>query len=178
MRKTIEQKAADFSAPSTIDVLHQLVAESTTSTEFWARLSETPVRVDMPVEEVIEVSNEIQGHLFQVQGTLEIVFPAQTFARMIVIGGGIQVVGFDGGCDFLKQGEQSEQISNTATTATPVEGYGDCWILVLYEGQSPTITSVNGAATVAAPYYWGYDKRYAQTYEVGGETWESMEPNE
>lgn len=178
MNKTREQKAADFSALSTIDVLQQLVAESATSAEFWHRLSETPVRVDMPVEAMIEVSNDIQGQLFQVQGPLEITFPKQTSARLIVIGGGIQLVGVDGASDFLKLGEQSEQIADTTITATPVDGYGDCWILVLHEGQAPTVTSVDGAATVAAPYYWGYDKRYAQTYEAGGETWEAMEPNE
>lgn len=178
MNMTMERRSEYFAVDSTVGILQQLLAESATNGEFWGRLSQTSIRPEAPVETFIEVSDDIQGHLVQLKGLLTITFPKETTARIIVVGGGIQITSVDDTSNFLKLGEQSEQIADTTMTITPVSGYGDCWILVLYEGDAPVMSLAEGAATVAAPYYWGYDKRYAQTYEAGGETWEAMEPNE
>jgi hypothetical protein len=52
-----------------------------------------------------------------------------------------------------------------------VEGYGAVSIVCVSDGPALNFlpieeTDKNGS--VEAPYYWGYDKRYAQTYKEGG----------
>jgi SAM-dependent methyltransferase len=178
MNKPAGANAAIGAVGTSLDALHQLSAKTADSTEFWQKLSETVIRPKAPVETLVTLSDDIRAYMTQAKGPLAISIPRGTSSRIIVTGGGAQLVSVENTSDFLKLGEQSEQMSDTTTTVTPVAGYGDCWVLVIYEGVPPNVAPADGPETVSAPYYWGYDKRYAQTYEAGGETWEAMEPND
>lgn len=94
--------------------------------------------------------------------------------------GGLKIEMADGSEQHVKRGDQVVLAAGTQVTVYPVSGYGDVNILALSVDLdlSQTLVELADVGAVPPPYYWGYDKRYAQTYAEGGTTWETQEPNE
>ena len=94
--------------------------------------------------------------------------------------GGIKLDMADGSQQHVKSGDQVLLSADSPVTVFPVSGYGEVSFIALSVelDLAQVFHELTDVGPVQPPYYWGYDKRYAQTYAEGGTTWETQEPNE
>lgn len=99
---------------------------------------------------------------------------------VFITSGGVRVDSEEKSSEYVKSGDQVLIAAGVKTKLLPIVEYGETRFFALSTGfeLSQVTTEVLDGSTAQAPYYWGYDKRYAQTYAEGGTTWETMEPNE
>jgi ubiquinone/menaquinone biosynthesis C-methylase UbiE len=99
---------------------------------------------------------------------------------VLITSGGVKVDSEGKSSEYAKSGDQILLKAGVKTSVIPVKNYGETSFIAL--SKEPELTQIMenmvDAEPVPPPYYWGYDKRYAQTYAEGGTTWETIEPNE
>ncbi|UVL00423.1 bifunctional 2-polyprenyl-6-hydroxyphenol methylase/3-demethylubiquinol 3-O-methyltransferase UbiG [Pseudomonas sp. B21-048] len=99
---------------------------------------------------------------------------------LFITSGGVKVDSANNSPEYVKSGDQVLVKAGARTHVIPVSDYGEVSFIALSVelDLAQIMESMADVRPVQPPYYWGYDKRYAQTYAEGGTTWETQEPND
>lgn len=164
-----------------LNELNSLISPDFSSNNNWHNLSDIIFRLTEFSEEVTLLEGDFSAKHFSMTSTYMILTHGCTKSRIFVTGGGIRLIVNENHTQFIKSGDYIDLPIDSHVRVDEVKGYGEVSFVCVAEQEMPEFkihTETEKNLLVEAPYYWAYDKRYAQTYEEGGHTWETMEANE